>query len=484
MKTNYLPRLAVRVFDEPLLIRPRKLYVILQAIGPRLGLSDVDVETIAARMPIDDEGDDPDELDDNMRAGKPYEVTPEGIAIIDVSGTLVKKASWMDAWSGLQSYEMIRAGFLDAVADPRISGILLDVDSPGGEVGGLFDLAAEMFAARKEKPVYAIANDAAYSAAYALGSSAERLFVTSTGGVGSVGVIAIHVDQSSFDEKVGRKYTAVFAGAKKNDFNPHEPLSNSAKDELQLQIDSLYDMFVGLVSQNRGMKAALVRNTEAGLFYGAKAISAGLADEVGTRDQALAAVTEAARGKKRFRAAASAAAQIPESEATMSEFTKQADATGAPVAPATQQKPAEVPAAAAASASAITQPVPAAAPVPPAVDAAAIEERFRAEQDEIRVLCEIGNRPDVLGEAIKNRWTVAQARDHLWAQRSEQTQRTAVQSHVQGSPANAEAQLNAAATQISVTRNISFSKAYVEALTRNPKLYQQYLAEKSAPLPA
>ena len=147
---------------------------------------------------------------------------------------------------GLQSYEMIRADFQDAVADPRIQGILLDVDSPGGEVGGLFDLADEIFAARAEKPIYAIANDDAFSAAYALASSAERLFVTSTGGVGSVGVIAIHVDQSSFDEKVGRKYTAVFAGAKKNDFNPHEPLSDSAKDELQSQIDSLYDMFVGL----------------------------------------------------------------------------------------------------------------------------------------------------------------------------------------------------------------------------------------------
>ncbi len=482
MKTSYLPRLAVRVFDEPLLIRPRKLYVILQAIGPRLGLTDGDVETLAARMPMDDEEDDPDELDDNVRAGKPYEVTPEGIAIINVSGTLVKKASWMDAWSGLQSYEMIGAEFRDAVADPRIQGILLDVDSPGGEVGGLFDLAGEMFAARKEKPVYAIANDAAYSAAYALGSSAERLFVTSTGGVGSIGVIAIHVDQSSFDEKVGRKYTAVFAGAKKNDFNPHEPLSDSAKDELQMQIDSLYDMFVGLVVQNRGMKASLVRNTEAGLFYGAKAISAGLADEVGTRDQALAAVTEAARAKKQLRVAASAATQIPQGEATMSETTKTADAPGAPVAPATQQKPAEVPAAAAASA--ITQPMPAAAPVAPIVDAAAIEERIRAEQDEIRVLCEIANRPDVLGEAVKNRWTLAQTRDHLWAQRSETSQRTAVQSHVQGSPSDAESQLNAAATQIAASRNITFAKAYVEALTQNPKLYQQYLAEKSVPRPA
>ena len=118
------------------------------------------------------------------------------------------------------------------------------------------------------------------------------------------------------------------------------------------------------------------------------------------------------------------------------------------------------------------------------VDAAAIEERIRAEQDEIRVLCEIANRPDVLGEAVKNRWTLAQTRDHLWAQRSETSQRTAVQSHVQGSPSGAESQLNAAATQIAASRNITFAKAYVEALTQNPKLYQQYLAEKSVPRPA
>ncbi len=474
MKASYLPRLAVRVFDEPLLIRPRKLYVILEAIGPRLGLTDVDVDLIAARLPMDDEPDDPDELDDEARAAKPYEVTPDGIAVIGVSGTLVKKASWMDAWSGLQSYEMIRAEFQDAVADPRIQGILLDVDSPGGEVGGLFDLAGEIFAGRQEKPIYAIANDAAFSAAYAIASSAERLFVTSTGGVGSVGVIAIHVDQSGFDEKVGRKYTAVFAGAKKNDFNPHEPLSGSAKDDLQMEIDRLYDMFVSLVSQNRQMKTALVRNTEAGLFYGAKAISAGLADQVGTRDQALAAVTGAAKSRKQVRVAASAEAQIPEREASMSQdVTKKADAPGAPVAPAPEQKPAEVPVTAAAPAPTLAAPVPSAAP-----DAAAIETRLRAEYEEKAAMCTIARRPDLISEAMK--MTVPQLREHLLSLAAQESQRTALQSHTQAAPVGAEAQLNAAATEIAASRNITFAQAYVQAMNQNPKLYQQYLAEKSA----
>ena len=143
------------------MIQPQKLSVILQAIGPRLGLPAGEIEIaglgapLIARMPID-EGDDPDEMDDAARNQKPYLVTPEGVAVIGVSGTLVKKASWLDAVSGMQSYESIRADFQDAVRDPRIQGILLDVDSPGGEVGGLFDLADEIYNARAEKPCFAI----------------------------------------------------------------------------------------------------------------------------------------------------------------------------------------------------------------------------------------------------------------------------------------------------------------------------------------
>ena len=218
-----------------------------------------------------------------------------------------------------------------------------------------------------------------------------------------------------------------------------------------MQIDSLYDMFVGLVSQNRGMKAALVRNTEAGLFYGAKAISAGLADQVGTRDQALAAVTEAARSRKQLRVAASAEAQIPEREASMSqEVTKKADAPGAPVAPAPEQKPAEAPVTAAAPA-----PTPA-APVPPATpDAAAIETRLRAEYEEKAAMCTIARRPDLFSEAM--RMTVPQLREHLLSLAAQQSQRTALQSHTQAAPVGAEAQLNAAATEIAASRNITFA---------------------------
>jgi signal peptide peptidase SppA len=473
MKANYLPHLAGRVFGVPLLIQPQKLSVILQAIGPRLGLPAGEIEVrglgmpVVARMPMDE--DDPEEMDDSAQGQKPYLVTPEGIAVIGVSGTLVKKASWLDAVSGLQSYESIRADFQDAVGDPRIQGILLDVDSPGGEVGGLFDLADEIYNARTEKPCFAIADDDAFSAAYAIASSAQRVVVTRTGGVGSVGVIALHMDQSGFDEKAGKKYTAIYAGARKNDFNPHETLSAPAKDELQAEIDRLYDMFVSTVARNREMKPSLVRNTEAGLYYAEKSVSAGLADQVGTFDDAVNTVLEAVAARKQARVAASAATQIPNKEMDMSTAPEtKADPAQTTTAPAPEVKPPEAPASAAA------------APEPPSLDAAAIETRLRAEYQEIAALCTLANRPELAAEMIASKRSVAQVRDHLLSLRAQESQRTVVQSHVQAGPTGAEAQLNTAAQQLAASRNIPFAQAYVEAMKLHPELYQQYLAEKSA----
>ena len=315
VKQTYLPHLAARVFGVPLMVQIDKLMVILDAIGPRIGLREhvvVEGLPVVVTRPAPD---DQDEEDDMPMAGrKPYPVSPDGIAVITISGTLVKKASWMDAESGLQSYETIRGQIADARDDPGIRGVLLDVDSPGGEVGGLFDLADEVYALRESKPCYAIANDEAFSAAYALASSAQRLFVTRTGGVGSIGVIAVHMDQSGWDEKMGRKYTAIYAGARKNDFSTHQPLSDDARANLQGEVDRLYEMFVASVSRNRGITPALVRKTDAGLYWGEKAISAGLADQVGSFDDALAAVTQASRASRQARATASAEAQIEERE--------------------------------------------------------------------------------------------------------------------------------------------------------------------------
>lgn len=268
-----LPHLATRIFDTPLLIAPQKLEVILAALAPRLG---IEAPPVSAVVSVE------------RASRKPYEVTPDGIAIIPVEGTLVHKTRGIDALSGLRSYVDIQLEIEDAATDPTIKGILLEIDSPGGEVAGAFDVADTVYSARATKPLIAIANNDAFSAAYLLASAAQRIYVSRTSGVGSVGVIVSHLDVSGNDEKMGYRYTIVSAGARKADFNPHAPLSEEAKGVLEGEIARTYGLLVNTVARNRGLPEAAVRGTEAGLFFGSDALNVKFADRVGTRQDALA----------------------------------------------------------------------------------------------------------------------------------------------------------------------------------------------------
>ncbi len=199
-------------------------------------------------------------------------------AIIPIHGILTKKPGAFDEMLGMTSYEQIEEQITQALADSSIEKIILEIDSPGGEVNGIFDLADFIYSARGKKRIIAIANDDVYSAAYAIASSAEKVLVSRTSGVGSIGVIASHIDQSGFDEKCGIKYTTVFAGSRKNDLNPHEPITSESLESLQKEVDRLYEMFVQLIARNRGLSIEKIRSTEAGLYFGEKAVEIGLAD--------------------------------------------------------------------------------------------------------------------------------------------------------------------------------------------------------------
>ena len=264
--------IASRLFGTPLLVHRPKLDVILSVVGQRIGMADVPA------MPM---------MDLAAFQRPPLAASPEGIAVIPIHGSLVKRSLGMEAASGLTSYGEIAAMLDAALADPLVSGILLDIDSPGGEASGSFELARRVSEVAAQKPVWAVANDAAYSAAYAIAASAQRLFVTETGGVGSIGVIALHVDQSVKDAKEGYHYTAITAGAHKNDYSPHEPLSDAAKTELQGEVDRLYAIFTEHVAAVRGLDLDVVRATEAGLYFGTNAVTQGLADGVQTLDTTL-----------------------------------------------------------------------------------------------------------------------------------------------------------------------------------------------------
>ena len=270
---NLLPHMAARLFGAPLMIHRPKLEVILAVLGPRIGLTQ-------AAVPA------------NAITPRTAPTGATGIAVLPIYGTLVRRTVGLEAESGMASYQELATMLDTAVADPNVAAILLDIDSAGGESGGVFDLADRVAAAAKRKPVWALANDMAFSAAYAIGSAASRFIVTRTGGVGSIGVIAMHADQSVKDAKDGVRYTTVFAGARKNDLNPHEPISDEAHAFLKNEVERVYGLFVETVSRNRGVSADAVRATEASIYYGADAVAAGLADAVGTFDDVLAEFTE------------------------------------------------------------------------------------------------------------------------------------------------------------------------------------------------
>jgi len=267
-----LPHLASRVFGTPLLIARAKLEVILGVLAPRLAGSTLE--------PLDPETDPPPLTS----------VTVEKIAVVSVIGTLVSRSGYLDAASGLQAYGDIADAIAAAMDDASVRGVILDVDSPGGEVGGLFDLVEQIQAIRSAsaKPLWAVANESALSAAYAIASAADRLYVTRTGEVGSIGVVAVHIDESGADAKAGLAWTFVFAGERKIDGNAHEPLSERARATIQADVDRLYGEFCVLVAANRGLSPDAVRGTDAAIYRGTLAVRAGLADRLGTLDLAIA----------------------------------------------------------------------------------------------------------------------------------------------------------------------------------------------------
>ena len=219
----------------------------------------------------------------------PFRLTTNGVAIITLVGEFVNRGAWVGASSGLISYEGFKFQMQEAARDQRVRAILLDFESPGGEAVGCFEAAALVRAAAKVKPVISVVNGIAASAAYALASGATRVITIPTGISGSIGVVMLHLDFSKFLSEEGIKPTLIFAGAHKVDGNPFEPLPEDVRGEFQRAIDSFYAQFVATVAAGRrGLSEQAVRATEARVFKGEEAVSAGLADAVGTFEEVLA----------------------------------------------------------------------------------------------------------------------------------------------------------------------------------------------------
>lgn len=278
-------RLAERLYNTPLLLTPEKAEAIEHVFR-------MHAEGKAAELP---EFEAPEKIDlasqmSVRRADGGYYVTTSGIALVRVHGSLVQRSGGLDAMSGLTGYNALASQLSAAARSSEVRGIVLEIDSPGGEVAGLAEFAD--FVASIDKPVWAHANELAASAAYWVATAADKIMAPKTSLVGSIGVVMLHVDRSVANAKAGVTYTPIFAGARKVDAASFAPLSDEARANAQARVDEIYSMFVKQVAGRRGMSEKAVRETEAGVFSAAEAMKRKLLDGVATLGDTVQAMTD------------------------------------------------------------------------------------------------------------------------------------------------------------------------------------------------
>lgn len=289
---NY-PHIAQRLFNRPHLIAPDKALAIMGVLAPRLGITRV-VSPDGSVMQATDLGASAIEPE-SRRERKAFDFA-DGVAYIPVEGTLVNKLGTLDPWSGMTGYDGLTVKHREAMADPDVLGILYDIESPGGEVAGLFDFVDLVFESRDAnggKPIWAVASEEAFSAAYAIASAADFVFLPRTGQMGSIGVVTMHVDWSKSLAEDGIEVTLIFAGQHKVDGNPFEPLPDAVRADIQSEVDQVYTLFTETVGRNRrSMDEAAARATDARIYMGQSAIDVGLADGVAPAAEVFSAMVE------------------------------------------------------------------------------------------------------------------------------------------------------------------------------------------------
>jgi len=283
MRNFEISRVLNAARQTPWAILPEKLAEIQAVLLARLSGAEISAEDRAAYIKA------ADERQRYQQQG--------AVAVIPVFGVIAQRMGLMGAMSGGTSTEGLTKQIREAAADPSIASIVLNVDSPGGSVSGLPELHAEIMAAREAKPVVASANATMASAAYYIGSAASEVAITPSGRAGSVGVIAMHIDDSAALEQDGIKVTYITAGKFKSEANPHEPLTEEARAQLQSDVDKYYAMFVRDVAKGRGISIADVKSNfgEGRMLLAQDAKAAGMVDRIETLDQTIARLSRSSR---------------------------------------------------------------------------------------------------------------------------------------------------------------------------------------------
>lgn len=293
-------RISGRLFNAPLALRPEKAEMLCAALVDRLGiqkLDTIDGRSLGAaqlrQMAMDDDG-----YWNKPKTARDMYVVEQRVARIAVDGTLVHKLGGVEPYSGSTGYDCLDRIIADAQANKEVGAVLLDIDSPGGEVAGCFDFARKlrkMGASNGGKPIVAFANEMACSAAYAIASACDAVATTQTGQVGSIGVWTMLVDMTKGLDKNGIAVTMIRAGERKARGGPYEVADDAIITKLQSWVDETWGIFCGLVADYRPISASAVKALEGDWFTGNEALGLGLVDAVDTPEAIFDAVAQRAR---------------------------------------------------------------------------------------------------------------------------------------------------------------------------------------------
>lgn len=290
--SNNLPHIMNRVLNQPLLMDPKYAQTFFAGIASRIGIGQLqDIEgKIESRekLRIRAEG-----YEKSRSRDRQFELI-DGVGVLPVDGTLVNKFGSVRPYSGMTGYDGILVRARQAFEDPEVKGVLLDNDTPGGDVAGCFDCTSSLkqMAADYKKPLWSLAYDMNCSAGQAIASAANRRLITTTGYAGSIGVIMAHTSMQKRLEEEGLDVTLIYAGAHKADGNPYSNLPEEVYSRFLEQTEKLRSEFAQIVAGNIGIPLEKVLATEALSYRGEDAVSAGLADEVVNGNDAVQIFSE------------------------------------------------------------------------------------------------------------------------------------------------------------------------------------------------
>lgn len=278
MKTK-LDHVVQAVFGTPWFILPDTLRTIARIVQFHVDGGRLPPDEIRERLEVAAAASGP------RRGGQ----VVSSVGVIPIYGTIMPRATMMSDFSGGATVQGITRSFRELLEDESVGSILFDIDSPGGYVDGIEELATEIRAARGRKPMSAIADYTMASAAYYIGSQADEVVASPSALVGSIGCLMVHTEYSKMDEQLGITSTIIRQPPAKAGANEIEPLSDEARANLDERVGDYYGQFVNAVAKGRGVSAAQVK---AGYGQGRvltadRAKAAGLVDRVDTFDNTI-----------------------------------------------------------------------------------------------------------------------------------------------------------------------------------------------------